>query len=665
MSYDELTKENIEDKTVSTEAYLKLLAKQYPTIAKASTEIINLEAILNLPKGTEHFITDIHGEYEPFIHVLKNGSGVVRRKIDEIFGNTMLDSEKRKLATLVYYPEQKLELILKEESNINDWYKITLYRLIELCRYVSSKYTRSKVRKALPEDFRYVIEELLHEQGKDIDKQDYYEGIITTIIDIGRAKEFIIALSKLIQRFVIDRLHILGDIYDRGPRPDIILDTLMNYHSVDIQWGNHDMVWMGAAAGVKTCIANVLRISARYANLDIIEDIYGINLLPLATFALRYYGNDPCTEFIPKVSRDTYNNHEVELIAKMHKAITILQFKLEYEIIKRRPEFNLEHRLLLHRIDYDNGTININNKIYKLKDTYFPTIDRNDPYKLTEEENTLIEKLKSSFINSEKLQRHVTFLFAKGSMYLKCNSNLLFHGCIPLNDDKTFKSMMINGKEYKGKALLDKFESLAREGYFNKSDVEKKEYGMDIMWYLWTGECSSLFGKKAMATFERYFVEDEETHKEIKNAYYKYRDDEDMCNMIFKEFGLDPNDSIIINGHVPVKNIKGESPIKANGKLLVIDGGFAKAYRRETGIAGYTLIYNSYGLQLVSHKPFSSTEEAIEKETDILSTTMVVEKKVERKTVGDTDIGVKLKKQIRDLKLLLTAYRRGFINEII
>ena len=665
MSYDELTKENIEDKTVSTEAYLKLLAKQYPTIAKASTEIINLEAILNLPKGTEHFITDIHGEYEPFIHVLKNGSGVVRRKIDEIFGNTMLDSEKRKLATLVYYPEQKLELILKEESNINDWYKITLYRLIELCRYVSSKYTRSKVRKALPEDFSYVIEELLHEQGKDIDKQDYYEGIITTIIDIGRAKEFIIALSKLIQRFVIDRLHILGDIYDRGPRPDIILDTLMNYHSVDIQWGNHDMLWMGAAAGVKTCIANVLRISARYANLDIIEDIYGINLLPLATFALRYYGNDPCTEFIPKVSRDTYNNHEVELIAKMHKAITILQFKLEYEIIKRRPEFNLDHRLLLHRIDYDNGTININNKIYKLKDKYFPTIDRNDPYKLTEEENTLIEKLKSSFINSEKLQRHVTFLFAKGSMYLKYNSNLLFHGCIPLNDDKTFKSMMINGKEYKGKALLDKFESLAREGYFNKSDVEKKEYGMDIMWYLWTGECSSLFGKKAMATFERYFVEDEETHKEIKNAYYKYRDDEDMCNMIFKEFGLDPNDSIIINGHVPVKNIKGESPIKANGKLLVIDGGFAKAYRRETGIAGYTLIYNSYGLQLVSHEPFSSTEEAIEKETDILSTTMVVEKKVERKTVGDTDIGVKLKKQIKDLKLLLTAYRRGFINEII
>ena len=665
MSYEELTKESIEDKIVSRKAYLKLLAKQYPTIAKASTEIINLEAILNLPKGTEHFLTDIHGEYEPFIHVLKNGSGVVRRKIDEIFGNTMLDSEKRKLSTLVYYPEQKLELIAKEESNINDWYKITLYRLIQLCRYVSSKYTRSKVRKALPEDFRYVIEELLHEQGNEIDKQNYYEKIIMTIIDIGRAKEFIIALSKLIQRFVSDRLHIFGDIYDRGPRPDIILDTLINYHSVDIQWGNHDMVWMGAASWLEQCIAYVLRISARYANLDEIEDIYGINLLPLATFALRYYKNDPCTEFIPKGSRDTYNNHEVELIAKMHKAITILQFKLEYEIIKRRPEFKMQHRLLLHRINFDKGTITLKDKKYELKDKYFPTVDRNDPYKLTEEERVLIEKLKSSFINSEKLQRHVTFLFAKGSIYLKYNSNLLFHGCIPLNKDMTFKSMKINGKTYKGKALLDKFDSLAREGYFNKSDEEKKRYGMDIMWYLWTGETSSLFGKEEMATFERYFVKDEETHIEVKNSYYNYRDNEDMCNMIFKEFGLTSKESIIINGHVPVKNIKGESPIKCNRKLLVIDGGFAKAYRRETGIAGYTLIYNSYGLQLVSHEPFASTEEAIEKETDILSTTTLVEKKLQRKTVGDTDVGIELKKQIKDLKLLLAAYRRGLINEII
>lgn len=665
-TYDDLSDENILEKAISKEEYLKLLSRQYPTIASASTEIINLEAILNLPKGTEHFLTDIHGEYEPFIHVLKNGSGVVKRKIDMIFGNTLMDSEKKKLATLVYYPEQKLELILKEEKNIKDWYKITLYRLIELCRNVSSKYTRSKVRKALPDDFRYVIEELLHEEADKLDKQEYYDRIITTIIDIGRASEFIIALSKLIQRLVIDRLHILGDIYDRGPRPDIIIDTLMNYHSVDIQWGNHDMLWMGAAAGVRPSIANVLRISARYSNLDVIEDIYGINLLPLATFALRYYENDPCTEFIPKTNGDNiYSNHEVQLISKMHKAITILQFKLEHEIVKRRPEFNMENRLLLDKVNFEDGTIKVKNEIYELKDKHFPTVDKNNPYKLTEEEEILMEKLQSSFINSEKLQRHITFLFAKGNMYSKYNSNLLFHGCIPMNKDKTFKSMKINGKEYRGRLLLERFESLAREGYFNKSDEAKKQYGMDIMWYLWTGPVSSLFGKEEMATFERYFIKDEKTHKEIKNSYYRFRDDEEMCNMIFKEFGLNSSDSMIINGHMPVKNMKGESPVKANGKLLVIDGGFAKDYRRDTGIAGYTLIYNSYGIQLVSHEPFASTEDAIEKETDILSSTMVVEKKLERKRVGDTDVGFELKKQINDLKLLLTAYRRGLINEIL
>lgn len=650
---------------VSRQKYLKLLAKQYPDIAEASTEIINLEAILNLPKGTEHFLSDIHGEYEPFIHVLKNGSGVVKRKIEDIFGNSLMDSEKKSLATLVYYPEQKLEIILKEERNINDWYKITLYRLIELCRYVSSKYTRSKVRKALPKDFTYVIEELLHEQVDEIDKQKYYDKIITTIIDIGRADDFIIALSKLIQRLVIDRLHIIGDIYDRGPRPDIILDTLMDYHSVDIQWGNHDMLWMGAAAGSRVCIANVLRISARYSNLDIIEDIYGINMLPLATFALKYYKDDPCKSFIPKSNEDNnYNNSEIDLIAKMHKAITVIQFKLEYEVVKRRPEFKMEHRLLLHNIDYENGTIKLKNKIYELNDKSFPTINKDSPFKLIEDEEILIEKLESSFINSEKLQKHISFLFAKGSMYLKYNSNLLFHGCIPLNDDRTFKSMMINGKKYSGKLLLDKFESLAREGYFNKRDTLEKQYGMDIMWYLWTGSASSLFGKEEMATFERYFIDDESTHKEHKNPYYKWRDDEKMCDMILNEFGENVNESRIINGHVPVKNKDGESPIKANGKLIVIDGGFAKAYRRDTGIAGYTLIYNSYGLQLVSHEPFESTEEAIVKEQDILSTTLVVEKKLERKRVGDTDIGEELKKQIKDLKMLLNAYRKGLINEM-
>lgn len=660
---EEIDDESILIEDISRQTYLRLLSKQYQSIAEAATEIINLEAILNLPKGTEHFLSDIHGEYEPFIHVLKNGSGAVKRKIEDIFGNTLMDSEKKSLATLVYYPEQKLEIVLKEEKNIGDWYKITLYRLIELCRYASSKYTRSKVRKALPKDFTYVIEELLHEQVDGIDKQKYYDKIITTIIDIDRANEFIIALAKLIQRLVIDRLHILGDIYDRGPRPDIILDTLINYHSVDIQWGNHDILWMGSASGSRVCIANVLRISARYSNLDIIEDIYGINILPLATFALKYYKDDPCKNFIPKLNdKSSYNNFEIDLIAKMHKAITIIQFKLENEVIERNPEFKMKHRLLLNNIDYDRGVIKLNNNIYELNDKKFPTIDKENPFKLTRDEEILIEKLESSFINSEKLQRHISFLFEKGSIYLKYNDSLLLHGCIPLNKDKTFKSMTIQGKEYSGKILLEKFESLAREGYFSKRDTKEREYGMDIMWYLWTGPNSSLFGKEQMTTFERYFIDDKTTHKEYKNPYYKWRDDEEICNTILEEFGINYNEGRIINGHVPVKNKSGESPIKANGKLIVIDGGFAKAYRSHTGIAGYTLIYNSYGFQLVAHEPFDSIEDAIVNEKDILSTITVVEKNLERRRVKDTDIGLELNRQIRDLKMLLTAYRKGLIK---
>ncbi|AWK50784.1 class 3 fructose-bisphosphatase [Clostridium beijerinckii] len=644
--------------------YLKLLAKQYPTIAEASTEIINLEAILNLPKGTEHFLADLHGEYEPFVHVLRNGSGAVKIKIEEVFGNSLMDSEKRRLATLVYYPEQKLEIVLKEEKDINDWYKINLYRLIELCRYTSSKYTRSKVRKALPKDFSYIIEELLHEEAANNDKQGYYDGIINTIIDIDRAKEFIIAISNLIQRLVVDKLHILGDIYDRGPRPDIIIDTLMDYHSVDIQWGNHDILWMGAASGNTACIANVLRIAARYSNVDVIEDIYGINLLPLATFALKYYKDDSCTAFIPKNNDETgYGTSEIELISKMHKAITIIQFKLEYEIIKRRPEFKMDHRLLLNKINYKDGSITLNDITYELSDKSFPTINYKNPFELTSEEKKLIDKLQISFLNSDKLQKHVLFLFNKGSIYLTYNSNLLFHGCIPLNKDKTFKSITLNGQNYKGKNLLDKFDTLAREGYFNNRGSEEKLYGMDIMWYLWTGSCSSLFGKEDMTTFERYFIKDKTTHKENKNPYYDFRDTEEMCNLIFEEFGLNPLESRIINGHVPVKNKLGENPIKANGKLIVIDGGFAKAYRSQTGLAGYTLTYNSYGLHLISHQPFKSIEDAFSKETDILSSRKIVEK-LDRKKVGDTDVGKELKNQITDLKLLLRAYRKGLINEV-
>ncbi|HEY5525158.1 MAG TPA: fructose-1,6-bisphosphatase [Clostridium sp.] len=644
--------------------YIRLLSKQYPTIAEACTEIINLEAILNLPKGTEHFLTDVHGEHEQFVHVLKNGSGVVKRKVQELFQNSLMESEKKSLATLIYYPEQKLDLILKEEKNIEDWYKIALYRLIEICRYVSSKYTRSKVRKALPKDFAYIIEELLHDGNLYEDKKGYYDGIINAIIKTDRAREFIVSLSKLIQRLIIDKLHILGDIYDRGSRPDIILDTLMEYHSIDIQWGNHDIIWMAAAAGVKACVANALRISARYSNLDIIEDVYGISILPLATFALEQYKDDPCQLFLPKDCNDkVYSNNEKQLIAKIHKAIAIIQFKLEGEIIDRRPEFEMEHRLLLNNINFKEGSINIKGENYKLMDDKFPTIDPENPYKLTTGEETLIEKLCSSFVNSEKLQKHVEFLFAKGSMYLKFNSNLLFHGCIPLNEDGSFRNMLIKGKNYCGKKLFDRFDTLVREGYFNKGNSAEKLYGMDIMWYLWIGPCSPLFGKEEMATFERYFIEDNETHIERKNPYYRLRESDDMCDMIFEEFGLDPQTSHIINGHVPIERKKGESPIKCNGRLLVIDGGFSRAYQEKTGIAGYTLIYNSMGLQLVAHNHFKSTEEAIINETDILSTTTILEKEKERKRVRDTDIGVELQREIEDLEDLLTAYRKGLIKE--
>lgn len=642
--------------------YLKVLSKQYPSISKASTEIINLEAILNLPKGTEHFISDIHGEYEQFVHILKNGSGVIKRKIEELFSNSIRDSEKKTLATLVYYPEQKLELIEKEEDNIDDFYRIYIYRLVELCKYASSKYTKSKVRKLLPEDFKYIIEELLNENVEQVHKQNYYKSIVETIISIDRAKEFIIAISKVIQKLVVDRLHIVGDIYDRGPRPDIVIDTLMDYHSVDVQWGNHDILWMGAASGEKTCIANALRISARYSNLDIIEDIYGINILPLATFSLETYKDDPCTCFMPK--GEEISTKQKSLVAKMHKAISIIQFKLEGEIINRRPEFEMNHRLLLNKINYDEGTINIKGKDYKLKDNNFPTIDKNNPYKLTKEEKIVIEKLVSSFKNSEKLQKHVSFLFSKGSIYLVSNGNLLIHGCVPLNEDKSFMKMKLQGKEYRGRELMDKMETLSREGYFFKDKTKQKQYGMDIMWYLWTGQCSSLFGKDDMTTFERYFIEDKETHKENKNPYFTLREDEDICNKIFDEFGLDINESHIINGHVPVESKNGESPIKANGRVIAIDGGFSRAYQKKTGIAGYTLIYNSQNLQLISHEPFTSTEEAIVNESDILSTTMLVEHKLSRKTVKDTDAGKKLLDEVKDLKLLLMAYKKGIIKEV-
>lgn len=646
--------------------YLNLLSKEFPTIAAASTEIINLEAILNLPKGTEHFLTDIHGEYESFSHVLKNGSGNIKRKIMEVYGEVLSEKEVKALATLIYYPEQKLEIIRKTEPNLLEWYRITIYRLVEICRKAAFKYTRMKVRKALPKDFAYIIEELMHKGPYEFDKEEYYSRIIETIINIGRADEFIIEMSVLIQRLVIDRLHIIGDIYDRGPGPHVVMDTLMNYHTVDIQWGNHDVLWMGAAAGNDACIATVIRICCRYTNLDIIEDGYGINMLPLATFALEFYKDDPCTAFKAKTRpEDIFSDNDLKLIAKMHKAISVLQFKLEGEIIRRRPHFNMDDRLLFNKINYAEGTIEIDGKVYPMKDCHFPTIDPADPYKLTPEEKELVEKIRFSFLNSEKLQKHVHFLYTHGSLYLKYNSNLMYHGCIPMNEDGSFKPVHIfaDGQPLSGKAYLDKLDVLVREGYFHKNNPEAKSYGMDMIWYLWTGADSPLFGKDKMTTFERYFISDKATHVEKKDPYFKLENNEKMCEVIFKEFGLNPENSHIINGHVPVKLQSGESPIRANGKLLVIDGGFSKAYQETTGIAGYTLIYNSYGLILVSHDPFESTQKAIEEEKDIHSTTIVLEKEIERKRVRDTDEGEKIRNQIKDLELLLGAYRSGMIKE--
>lgn len=641
--------------------YLERLSELYPTIAAASAEIINLQSIMNLPKGTEHFLTDIHGEYEAFFHVLKNGSGSVRKKIDEVFGNTLSEKDKKALATLVYYPKEKIERHIKTEENIDDWYKITLYRLIEIIKRTAGKYSRSKVRKALPKDFAYIIEELITEKAELTDKESYYNEIVNTIIEVDRAEAFIIAMSELIQRLTVDHLHIIGDIYDRGPGPHIIMDRLMKYHSVDIQWGNHDVVWMGAAAGHRACIANVIRICARYANLDILEDGYGINLLPLATFANTTYQNDPCTCFKLRGNAE-YNKKEMETDIRMHKAITVIQFKVEGQIIAENPEFELEHRRLLHQMDLEKGTVTIKGKTYELLDTEFPTIDPKDPYKLTPEEEDIMDRLEKAFLGCEKLQEHARFLLTKGSLYKVYNGNLLYHGCVPLNEDGSFRKVRLFGKEYAGKALYEKLDSYIRKGFF-AVNKQQREDGKNIMWYIWLHKNSPLFGKDKMATFERYFVKEEAAHVEVKNPYYRLIEDEKVVDSILEEFGLDVNESHIVNGHVPVKSKKGEKPVKCNGKVLVIDGGFSKAYQGQTGIAGYTLVYNSYGMRLIAHKPFQSAERAILDELDIHSVSMEVNRTIHRKTVGDTDDGRRLREQVEDLKQLLEAYRSGELCE--
>jgi len=604
--------------------YLEQLSELFPTISRASAEIINLQAILNLPKGTEHFLSDIHGEYEAFSHVLRNGSGAVRKKIDDVFGHTLGTADKSALATLIYYPREKMELVKSQEKDMENWYKITLYRLIEVCKTVSSKYTRSKVRKALPKDYAYVIEELITEKPEILNKEAYYEAIVNTIVELGRAEEFIVVLSELIQVLVVDRLHILGDIYDRGAGAHLIMDKLCEYHSVDIQWGNHDIIWMGAAAGQMTCVATVIRNSIRYGNLDLLEEGYGINMLPLATFAMEAYANDPCERFVFKVIPSGTNNMESDLIRKMHKAIAIIRFKLEGQMILKWPEYGMENRLLLDKIDYEKKTIQIDGVTYEMKDTLLPTVDPDDPYALTDEELDVMKRLCSSFLHCEKLQRHIQLLLKKGSMYRVYNDNLLYHGCVPMNEDGEFTKVNIYGNYYSGKALFDVLESYVRKAFFASDPVEK-EKGADMIWYIWTAPNSPLYGRAKMATFERYFLDDEDVKVEPKNAYYNLINDPKIADKILKEFGLEGNGVHIINGHVPVHRMRGESPVKSDGKVIVIDGGFSKAYRSRTGIAGYTLIYNSYGLTLTAHEPFVSAETAIREEIDIVSKREAVE----------------------------------------
>lgn len=646
--------------------YLQLLSQSFPTVAEASTEIINLQAILNLPKGTEHFLADIHGEYEAFQHVLKNASGNIKRKVNELFGTTLREQEKRELCTLIYYPEEKLELVKQNEPDINDWYHITLHQLVAVCRDVSSKYTRSKVRKSLPTDFSYIIQELLHERTDDHDKAAYVNVIVDTIISTGRADDFIIAIANVIQRLAIDSLHILGDIYDRGPGAHIILDTMKRYHSCDLQWGNHDILWMGAAAGNDACICNVIRLSLRYANLTTLEDGYGINLVPLATFAMETYKDDPCTEFLPKLNggASVLDDKTQRLTAQMHKAIAVIQFKVEAQIISKHPEWKMEGRKLFEHIDYKKGTIEIDGKEYEMTSCQFPTIDPKNPSELSEEELALMKKLHHSFSVCEKLHKHIKVMLQHGCMYAIFNNNLLFHASCPLNADGSLREVEIYpGKKYSGRDLMHHTGMQIRTAFQQDSDPDEKAYAIDYFLYLWCGPDSPLFDKSKMATFERYFITDKETHKEEKGYYFKLRDSEEVIDHIMDAFGVTGPNRHIINGHVPVRTTKGENPIKANGKLMVIDGGFSKAYHNETGIAGYTLVYHSRGFQLVQHEPFTSTEDAIKRGTDIKSTTQIVEMSNRRMLVADTDIGVELRKQIADLEELLFAYRHGFIKE--
>ncbi|MCK5847354.1 MAG: fructose-1,6-bisphosphatase [Bacteroidales bacterium] len=641
--------------------YLKLLSKQFPSVTAVNTEIINLQAILNLPKATEHFISDIHGEYETFKHVLSNGSGVIRGRIDDIFSNRLEYQERQFLAALIYYPRERLKHVKQSEANIDEWFKKNLRYIIEIARSFAAKYSRSKVRKTLPNNFRYITDELLNVNENLMDKEAYFQAIIQTIIDLDSADDFIVTISNFIHDLAIDHLHIVGDIFDRGPSADKVMDELLEHKSIDIQWGNHDMVWMGAASGSLAYIAIVLRISARYGNLHTIENSYGINIRPLSEFASDIYSSYS-EEFIIKAGKENLNKKQIDRLNIVHKAISIIQFKLEGQIISRNPDFGMDDRKILDRIDFKKGVLLQDGKEYPLNDTDFPTIDPKNPFELTEAEEEVMNNLRKGFLKSEKLQKHIKFLFAKGSMYLKYNGLLLFHGAIPLDNNGKLKEVKFGKTTNKGMELLDFFDISARTAFFSKRNKKTNSNDLDIMWYLWCGPDSPLFGKKKMATFERYFIDNKELHKEQNNAYFDFRDDVEVIKMILRDFDLNPEKSHIVNGHVPVKVKKGESPIKAKGKVIVIDGGMSKAYQSVTGLAGYTLIYNSYGLVIVAHQKFSSKRKAIEEGMDMISEATYLEKVPKRKRVSDTDIGSDIMMEIQDLKELRKAYNIGLVK---
>lgn len=640
-------------------AYLKLMAREYPTIRAASSEIINLTAIQGLPKGTEYFFSDLHGEHEAFIHLLRSASGVIREKISETFSHILPEKEEVELANLIYYPDRIMNQLELSGQADDDWLRVTIYRLVQICKVVSSKYTRSKVRKKMPPEFAYIIDELLHVDYNDDNKRVYYSEIIRSIIDIRIGDKFIIALCELIQNLTIDCLHIIGDIFDRGPRADMIMNELLQFHDVDIQWGNHDISWMGAATGNLACICNVLRIAISYNSFDVLEDGYGINLRPLSMFAARVYRNDSCERFSPQIlDENIYDAVDPGLAAKMHKAIAIIQFKVEGQIIKRHPEYEMNDRILLNAIDYNKGTVTIEGKEYPLLDASFPTIDPASPLTLNEEEEELLRTLLLSFLHNELLHRHVRFLYSHGSMYKCYNSNLLYHGCIPMREDGTFEEICMEGSSYSGKALMDYVDNKIQNAYFLPEHTQESRDARDFMWYLWCGAKSPVYGKGKMTTFEHYFIEDHQTHMEPMNPYYRLSIKEEYCEKILSEFGLSGESAHIINGHVPVKIKEGESPVKAGGRLFLIDGGLSKAYQSKTGIAGYTLIYNSNHLALAEHKPFDPEKESTPKVS-------VVENMKRRVMVADTDKGAELTGRIEDLKELVAAYREGIIKERI